>query len=216
MKIRLIALLMALCCAVTLFGCEAEEEESIRRKRKSSNKETTEEYTEATGEVIFEDVTEERITETTAPVDPPKSGYAPGSYFMPAIELMDLTYLELTELPWNKQKTQDGERWILQAESCDSTFIIVFDGDFQDPYTKPSVINIEDSTGKGYAYVTEDIQLGDRAEWMNSIKDQIGPMDGGLYASVTLDGCAMDLLFDGEMDKLDEAKLYFAQIRRWE
>ena len=60
MKIRIIALLMALACAVTLFGCEAEEDSSIRRR--TSRKETTEEYAEledTVGEALWEEQQEE-------------------------------------------------------------------------------------------------------------------------------------------------------------
>lgn len=230
MKIRIIALLMALACAVTLFGCEAEEDSSIRRRK--SRKETTEEYAEledTVGEALWEEQQEEtekswgqvdekveQTEETTEPKTDTVVDYRiPGDYSTPAVELMDIPYETLSQMRWATPKTWADERWFFQAKSCDCTFTFVYEGEYKDPDAKPIILNIERQENKGQAYVTQDIQLGDIVAWLpGEVQELVGPMDGGLYASLVIDGYSVDLLFDGEMDAKDDGKMYFAQLRR--
>lgn len=208
MKTRIIALLMAFLCAVTLFGCAEEEEpDSIRRRRPKK------EVTEATELVEEPEQTTQVAEETTAP--PEEESDVPGSSGMPAALLMEMSYKELLQLQWDSSKSWSFENWFFQATSCDCTFTFVFKGKFKDPNAKASILNIERQEAKGFAYVTEDIQLGTLAEQLpDDVVEKIGPMDGGVYATVTVNGYDTDLLFDGEMDKLDSALLYFVQLRQ--
>ena len=212
---RMIALLMVLSCAFTLFGCAEEEETSSRRRK--SRKETTEEYS------AFDENaegTEEALPENTPTVpgphqDAPPVEYVPGSYGMPAIELMELTYDELSKLRWDYAETEDGERWLFRTSSCSCNFMFVFDGEFQDPSAKPAVMNIEDTYDNGYAYLTQDIQICNAAYQLpDEIAEKIGPMDGGLSASFILNGYEVDILFDGDMEHADEATMHLIQVRQ--
>ena len=214
---RMLALLMVLSCALTMFGC-AEEEESSSRRRKS-RKETTEEYS-AFDENAEAEGTEEALPENTPTVpgphqDAPPVEYAPGSYGMPAIELMELTYDELSQLRWDYTETEDGERWLFRADCCSCSFMFVFDGEFQDPSAKPAVMNIEDTYDNGYAYLTQDIQICHAAYQLpDEIAEKIEPMDGGLSASFILNGYEVDILFDGDMEHADEATMHLIQVRQ--
>ena len=214
---RMIALLMVLSCAFTLFGCAEEEETSSRRRK--SRKETTEEYS-AFDENAEAEGTEEALPENTPTVpgphqDAPPVEYVPGSYGMPAIELMELTYDELSQLRWDYAETEDGERWLFRTSSCSCDFMFVFDGEFQDPSAKPAVMNIEDAQDNGYAYLTQDIQICNAAYQLpDEIAEKIEPMDGGLSASFILNDYPVDILFDGDMDHAGDANMYLIQVRQ--
>lgn len=225
--IRLIAVLMALSCAIILFGCEEEDDSSIRRKKK----ETTEEYADledTVGEAFREEtkhnaraeqeetkknwgqVDEKVEAETTAPLVDAKVD--PGSIQLPAVELFDYDYDRLCKLDWFTLQTEKmDDRWILTTELSGATFTFVF----KDLISKPIILTVEDFNGTSDIYVTYDIQLGDTAELLpNDVRSAIGPMDGGLYASFTINGYNADLMLDGDMERVDDAVVFLVQIRR--
>lgn len=208
--IRLIALLMALSCAVTLFGCEEEDNSSIRRRK--SKKESTEEVSdvgETVGESQWAEQTEAR-EETTAPVV--EVMVDPGSIQLPAAELFDYDYDTLCKMNWLWLTTEKSDnRWILKTEVDNATFTFIF----EDLDSKAIVLTVDDLTNSSEVYISYDIQLNDTAQLLpKDIQNKIGTMDGGLFASCTLNGYEADFLLDGEMDNMDDAVLYCVQIRR--
>jgi len=229
--IRLIALVMALLCAATLFGCAEEEEDSTRRKRKSSKKETTEDV------YIEEELSEEQAVgiykpeetkknkdqktekdEEVAVTSEPKTAAVedqlpdPGTIQLPAANLLDYDYDTLCKLNWFTLQTEKmDDRWILTTNMDGATFTFVF----KDLNSKPIVLTVEDLNDKSGVYVTYDIQLGDTAsELPNEVRSAIGAMDGGLYASATINGYSADFMLDGDMDNVDNAVVFLMQIRR--
>ena len=214
--IRIIALLMALSCAVTLFGCQEEEESSIRR-RKSKKKETTEDVMDYNETVGFEEETEQawgekadRVEATTAPLVEQRPD--PGTIQMPIAELFDYNYDTLGTLNWFTLQTENMEdRWILTTEMNGATFTFVF----KDLNSKPFVLTVDDFTGSSNLYITHDMQLGDTADELSTeVYNAIEPMDGGLSASIFINGYSADLMLDGDMDRVDDAVVFLVQIRR--
>ncbi len=218
---RLIAVLMALSCAITLFGCAEEDDSSIRRRK--SKKETTEDvsdFEETMDEVLWEEqeetkknwgqVDEKVEAETTAPLVDAKVD--PGSIQLPAVELFDYDYDTLCKMNWLWLTTERSDnRWVLTTEIDDATFTFIF----EDLDSKAIVLTVDDWTNSSQVYISYDIQLNDTAQWLpNDVQKEIGPMDGGLYATGTLNGYEADFLFDGDMDNVDEAVLYCVQLRR--
>ena len=203
--IRIVALLMVLSCAITLFGC-AEEEEPTRRRR-NPTKETTEETIslpieqEATwpiNDTVPAETEKETVapTETTAAPALEEKSLIPGSAQLPATQLLDYTYEQLRKLEWSSSNTQEGEMWVLQAKSCWTDFTFVFHGEYLDPNAKPSFLTIDDLDGDGYAYVAQGIKINDPASGMpSSIQDKIAAMDGGFYAMAVLDGFSATMMF---------------------
>lgn len=229
--IRMIALLMALLCAVTLFGCAEEEEDSIRRKKKSSPKEGTEDVLDTDNE---EELPEDQAVgiyrpeeteknrdekEEVAVTSEPRTEAVqdqlpdPGTIRLPAAELVNYDYDTLCTLNWFTLQTEKlDDRWILTTELFSgATFTFVF----EDLNSKPIVLTVEDLSGESDVYVTYDIQLGDTAsELPNEVRNAIGAMDGGLYASATVNGHSADFMLDGSMDDVDNAVVFLMQIRR--
>ena len=223
--IRIVALLMALSCAITLFGCQ-EEEDSIRRK-KSKKKESTEEVMDYNEAVGFEEETEQawgekvpeqprsetvdRVETTTAP-PAVEQRPDPGTIQMPISELFDYNYDTLCSLNWFTLQTEKSEdRWVLTTEMNGATFTFIF----KDLNSKPSVLTVDDYGGKSNLYITYDMQLGDTADELpTEVYNAIAPMDGGLYASIFINGYSADLMLDGDMDRVDDAVVFLVQIRR--
>ena len=213
--IRIIALLMALSCAITLFGCQ-EEEDSIRRKR-SKKKESTEEVMDYNETVGFEEETEQawgekadRVEATTAPIV--EQWPDPGTTQMPISVLFDYNYDTLCSLNWFTLQTENaGDRWILTTEMNGATFTFVF----KDLNSKPFVLTVDDFTGSSNLYITYDMQLGDTAgELPTEVYNAIEPMDGGLSASIFINSYSADLMLDGDMARVDDAVVFLVQIRR--
>lgn len=217
--IRLLALVMALSCAFTLFGCAEEDETSSRRRRKN-RQETTEEYAQPedfTGDALWEE------PETTAQYHSQKDEKEesaverhadPGSIQLPACELFSYSFGMLQELNWDSTEIQSDERWIMQCTIGGTRFTFVFDGEYKAPDAKPVVLSVDDMDGSSRAYISYDIQLGDAADIMpNEVADMIDPMDGGFYAELLLYGIPVTLMFH-EAPDMDPGHLYFAQFRQ--
>ena len=226
--IRIMALLMALSCAITLFGCQ-EEEDSIRRK-KSKKKDRTEEVMDYEQTVGFEEETEQawgekvpeqsrdekvdRVEVTTAPPLVEQLP-EPGNIQLPAVDLMEYSYATLTRLRWDSSETENGEKWIFRAESWKTSFTFVFEGDYKNPDAKPIVLTVDDLEEDGFAYITQNMQINDDGYRIpDELLSDIDLMDGGLCATCILNGYNTNLLFVGEIDKVDDAVLYCVQMRR--
>ena len=224
--IRIIALLMALSCAITLFGCAEEEEDSIRRK-KSKKKETTEEvmdYNEtvgleeetkqAWGEKVPEQSRDEKVDRVEVTTAPPivEQQPDPGTIQMPISVLFDYNYDTLCSLNWFTLQTEKSDdRWVLTTEMNGATFTFVF----KDLNSKPFVLTVDDIGGKSNLYITYDMQLGDTADELpTEVYNAIEPMDGGLSASIFINGYSADLMLDGDMDNVNRAVVFLVQIRR--
>ena len=224
--IRIIALLMALSCAITLFGCQ-EEEDSIRRK-KSKKKETTEEvmdYNEtvgleeeteqAWGEKVPEQSLDEKVDRAEATTAPPVVERLPdpGTIQMPISVLFDYNYDTLCSLNWFTLKTEptlDG-RWVLTTEMNGATFTFVFN----DLNATAYVVTVDDNDGSSNLYITYDMQFGDTADELPSeVYEELGPMDGGVCAPCIINGHDADILLHGDMENVDSAVVYLVQLRR--
>ena len=226
--IRLLALLMALSCAFTLFGCAEEEETSSRRRRKN-RQETTEEYAQPedfTGVREEPETTaqyhgqkDEKVESAVDTTKPQKESAVerhadPGSIQLPACELFSYSFGMLQELNWDSTETWSDERWIMQCTIGGTRFTFVFEGEYKAPDAKPVVLSVDDLDGSSRAYISYDIQLGDAADIMpNEVADMIDPMDGGFYAELLLYGIPVTLMFH-EAPNMDPGHLYFAQFRQ--
>lgn len=222
---KLIAIVLVLACAVTLFGCESEETTSSRRRSRRSSSAKGETVMTAPEETPFEEQTEEtgRRTETVTPTKKSEQTTEksteqvadalpkPGSIQMPATRLMDYKYDQLLKMDWDAIVTEDKSGGLLVTEAYNTTFYFRFD-DIKD---KPTVLSVDDWDCNGKAYISYDIQIGDTADLLpNAVRECIGAMDGGLLASCKLESYSADFLLDGDMDHVDDAVLYCVQLRR--
>ena len=183
MKMRFLAILLVLCCTLSLLGCENQlalkEKET---KPATETEETVADEKETQGEDIVPGV--------------------PGSPELTAVEIFDLTYGQIKGLEWDELDTaeQDNGTWLCTAAKNNVEFTFVFPNPYQSDDVIPEVLTVD---GDGVACITADNNLGDTLDvFSEEIQEQAEHFDGGLYVNCILEGKNAQMQFDEDTTKL--------------
>ena len=184
MKKSILAMLLVLCCTLSLLGCENQ----VKVKEKETKPVAETESVEGTEK--------QEIADEDAVLG------VPGSPDLPAVQLFDLTYGKIKDLEWEEIETTEQENgtWLCTAMNKNVEYTFVFENPYQSDDVTAQIMTV---SGDGSSCITDRNSIGDTLDvFPDDIQEQVTPLDGILYTACKLEGKNTELQFDGDTTEL--------------
>ena len=172
MKKSILAMILALCCMLTLLGCDGQP--ALKEKETKSAAETESDEGTEKQEIADEDAV---------------LG-VPGSPDLPAVQLFDLTY----------GKIKENGTWLCTAMNKNVEYTFVFENPYQSDDVTAQIMTV--SGGGSSCITDRNSIGDTLDVFPDDIQEQVTPLDGILYTACKLEGKNAELQFDEDSTEL--------------